>query len=141
MAKSKATLETELRNELLEKITALLKTDYDTDDVRSVSASEIMIPLLDSERNEKFALIKVSIPRGTRDGNGGYKPYNGYDAADDYELELQEKATKKQASENKKLEKEKEKERKRKAKETIKVLNKEGAKKIIHNNDIELPEM
>lgn len=130
--KSKAALETELRNELLEKIMALLKKDYDTDDVKMVSASEMMIPLLDSERNEKFAVIKVSIPRGTRNGNGSYEPYNGYDAATDYEMELEDKAKKKAASEQKKLDKEKEKERKKKVKEVVKKLNKDGLQKMIH---------
>ena len=44
---------------------------------------------------------KVSIPRGTRNGNG-YDPYDGYAAAEDYKIDLAEKAEKKAAAEAKK---------------------------------------
>ena len=70
-------------------------------DVLPVSASELAIPCLDEEGNEKFVLIKVSIPRGTRNGNG-YDPYDGYAAAEDYAIDREEKAAKKEAAEAKK---------------------------------------
>ena len=48
-------------------------------DALRVSASEYAVPCLDEEKNEKFVLIKVSIPRGTRNGKGGYDEYNAYE--------------------------------------------------------------
>ena len=95
---SKASLENGLRNKFLKFLTDSIVKEYETD-VLPVSASEITIPCLDEEGNEKFVLIKVSIPRGTRNGEGGYNPYDGYAAAEAYRDEItskeQERAVKK----------------------------------------------
>lgn len=123
MEMSKAALETAIRNEILSKISSLLSKDYDTD-VLSVSASELTIPMLDAKGNETYALIKVSIPRGTRNGEGGYTPYDGYKAAEDYKYELEEKAAKKAASEEKKAIAEKLKAQKREARQVKKAIQK-----------------
>jgi len=88
---SKASLENDLRNNCL----ALLKDFFDKQygcDVLPVSASEITLPVTDAEGNEKFLLVKVSIPRGTRNGEGGYTPYDGYAASEAYLLEQESKA-------------------------------------------------
>lgn len=80
---SKATLENKLRNDCL----SVLKETFDKVygcDVLPVSASEIALPVTDTEGNERFILVKVSIPRGTRDGEGGYIPYDGYAEHDAY---------------------------------------------------------
>jgi len=98
---TKAQLETALRNEFLKFIAEAIQTTFETDAL-AVSASELAIPCLDDEGNEKWALIKVSIPRGTRNGEGGYDPYDGYAAAEDYQIEQGEKAEKKAAAEAKK---------------------------------------
>lgn len=94
---SKAELETAIRIDLLSRITELIETQLETDAL-PVSSSELAVPLLDAEGNEKFALIKVSIPRGTRNGNKGYIPYDGYKAHDEYIAEqesvAQERAVK-----------------------------------------------
>lgn len=129
----KAMLETKIRNEILSKISTLLAADYETD-VLPVSSSEVVIPVVDEEGNEKYALIKVSIPRGKRDGKGGYIPYNGYDENTAYKEDLAIDAEKKAASEAKKVAKEQERERKRAAKETIKKLNTEGLENMIHED-------
>lgn len=129
----KASLDTQIRNTILDKISALLATDYETD-VLHVSASEITIPVVDEEGNEKFALVKVSIPRGTRNGNGGYDAYDGYAAAEDYKEDCATVAAKKAASAAKKAAKEQERERKRAAKETVKKLNTEGLESMIHED-------
>ena len=129
--KSKAALETAIRNEILNAITELLKEKYDTD-VMPVSASEITMPTLDEEGNEKFAVIKVSIPRGSRNGAGGYDAYDGYAAAEDYKLDLEEKSAKKAASEAKKEAKRKADEAKRAAKKVVKELNEKGFDKMVH---------
>ena len=98
---NKAQLETKLRNTFLNFITEQVQTSFETD-VLPVSASELAIPCLDEEGNEKFVLIKVSIPRGSRDGNGGYDPYDGYEVAKGYAQDCVEKAQKKANAEAKK---------------------------------------
>lgn len=109
---SKATLENGLRNKFLDFLKSAIDKEYEIDAL-PVSASELTIPCLDEEGNEKFVLIKVSIPRGTRNGEGGYTPYDGYAAAEEYKEEIeskeQERAVKKAMKEaEKKKKKEKE---------------------------------
>ena len=104
MAKlTKAQLETAIRNNFLSFIADAISKEMDMD-VLPVSASELAIPCLDDEGNEKWALIKVSIPRGTRNGQG-YDPYDGYKANEDYLDDLKEKADKKAVAEAKKQKK------------------------------------
>lgn len=98
---TKAQLETLLRNAYLDSISNFISESQETDALR-VSASEIAIPCLDAEGNEKWVLVKVSIPRGTRNGEGGYDPYDGYSVAEDYQIEQEEKAQKKADAEAKK---------------------------------------
>lgn len=98
---TKAQLETALRTEFLSFITDKITKDYETD-VLPVSASELAIPCLDKEGNEKFVLIKVSIPRGNRDGEGGYVPYEGYKRAEEYQWKLADDAKKHADAEAKK---------------------------------------
>ena len=129
---SKAALETAIRNEMLTKVAEVLSKAYDTD-VLPVSASEVAIPVLDKEGNEKFALIKISIPRGSRNGNGGYNAYDGYAAAEDYKLDLEERAAKRAASAEKKATAERERERKREARKVVKELNDKGLNGMIHD--------
>lgn len=132
-AMSKASLETAIRNHILDAIQTMLTEMYDTD-VMPVSASELTIPVLDEEGNEKFALIKVSIPRGTR-ANGTYEPYDGYAAAEDWKLALADKADKEAKRKEKAERAEKEKERKRSARKVVKELNEKGLDKMIHEGE------
>ena len=119
---TKAQLESALRTEFLAFITDKVKGAYETD-VLPVSASELAIPCLDADGNEKFVLIKVSIPRGTRNGQGGYDPYDGYAVAEDYALDLAEKADKREAAEAKKQAKIAQDERKRAEKKALAEAN------------------
>ena len=98
---TKAQLETAIRNRFLSFISVAISQEMDIDAL-PVSASELAIPCLDDEGNEKWALIKVSIPRGTRNGQGGYDPYDGYTANEDYLDDLKEKTAKKADAEAKK---------------------------------------
>lgn len=125
---SKASLETEIRNRFLADITAMITEKYDTDAL-PVSASEITVPCLDSEGNETFALIKVSIPRGTRNGQGGYDPYDGYAAAEDYAIDCADKAQKKAEAQAKKQAKIAKDEQKRAEKKALAEANK-GLKEL-----------
>ena len=120
---TKAQLETALRTQFLAFISETISQDMETD-VLPVSASELAIPCLDAEGNEKFVLIKVSIPRGTRNGEGGYDPYDGYAAADDYAVDLKEKAQKKADAEAKKQAKIAREEKKRAEKKALAEANK-----------------
>ena len=101
MAMTNAQLENGLRNNFLQLVRDAVSEQVDTDAL-DVSASELAIPCLDAEGGERWVVIKVSIPRGTRNGQGGYDPYDGYAVAEDYALTCQEKADKKKASEAKK---------------------------------------
>jgi len=126
---SKAALETAIRNDILTAMTAFLSEHYEAD-VMDVSASELVMPVVDAEGNEKFALIKVSIPRGSRNGDGGYDAYDGYAAHDEWELVKADKADKAAKRREKAERAEREKERKRAAKKVIKDLNTKGFKAL-----------
>ena len=101
---TKAQLETAIRNRFLSFIAQTISQEMEIDAL-PVSASELAIPCLDDEGNEKWALVKVSIPRGTRNGAGGYDPYDGYAVAEDYALDCKEKTQKKADAEAKKQKK------------------------------------
>ena len=125
MSKSKAELETIMRKEIIEVIRAALSEHFDLDPVKQiedVSASEITVPLVDIEGNEKYPIIKVSIPRGKRNGTGGYIPYDGHAAAEEYKAEQEEKTAKKAASAAKKERAAKLREQKREAKQVARAV-------------------
>lgn len=109
---NKSQLETLLRVEYLNSIQELLSKQYETD-VLPVSPNELAIPCVDAEGNEKWIVVKVSTPRGTRNGEGGYIPYDGYALAEAYKMECddkaQEKAEKQAMKENDKESKKKKK--------------------------------
>jgi len=126
---SKASLETALRNKILEVIAKALEEHFNAD-VMDVSASELTMPAVDAEGNEKFGLIKVSIPRGTR-VDGGYQPYDGYAAHEEWELDKADKADKAAKRKEKAERAEKEKERKRAARKVVKELNTVGFKALV----------
>lgn len=114
---TKTALETALRNSYLDKIVSFLSDE----EVLRVSNNEIAIPCLDAENNDAWIVVKVSTPRGTRNGDGSYTAYDGYTAADMYVCECAEKAEKRKVAEEKKAAKiardEAKREEKRKAKE------------------------
>lgn len=134
MAKSKAMLEKEIRDKILEIISEALG-DYFETDVMPIDASKITLPVVDSEGNEKYAKITVSIARGQRDGNGGYIPYNGYDEAAIYKEERERKAQEKIDKEKERDREKMEKERKREAKKLIKELNEKGLNAMIKEDE------
>lgn len=106
-----AQLENAMRKEILEVIVDALADHFDLDketQIEFISSGTIVLPLVDKEGNEKYPKIAISIPRGTRDGEGGYIPFDGHAAAVAYKNEqaskAQEKAVKKamKAAEKKK---------------------------------------
>ncbi len=120
---TKAQLETSLRNRFLDMVKEMMENAEETDALR-VSASELAIPCLDDEGNEKWVLVKISIPRGTRNGEGGYEPYDGYAVAEDYAIDCEEKAQKKADAEAKKQAKIAKDEQKRAEKKALAEANK-----------------
>lgn len=114
-------LNTNLRNNLMKDFIEFIATKYETDAL-SISSSSVAFPVVDEEGNEKFAKIAISIPRGTRNGKGGYDEYDAYAVAEDYKLEQEEKEAKRKASEAKKEAKRKADEEKRATKKALKNL-------------------
>lgn len=100
---TKAALENALRAEIFDAVRAFLSEKYDVDlSSLQTDAGQFALPLLDAENNERYATVTIAIPRGTRTGNGGYTPYDGYKAAEDYRAECAEKEAKRIASAEKK---------------------------------------
>ena len=126
-------LNTNLRNATLRDIIEFVSQKYNMDAL-AVSSSAIVFPTTDEEGNEKYVKISVSVPRGTRDGKGGYEAFDGEVAADDYKAELEEKAAKKAAQEAKKAAKIKADQAKRDAKKVVKELNEKGLDGMIHED-------
>lgn len=98
MAMTKTARETALRNDFLSKLIALLADE----EVLRVGSNEISIPCVDAEGNDAWVNVKVSTPRGTRNGEGGYNEYNGYEARDLYAEDCKTRAEKAKAAEEKK---------------------------------------
>lgn len=117
------TLNANLRNNILKDLIEFVVTKYDAEAI-SVDSGAIAIPVVDEEGNEKYAKIVVSIPRGTRNGNGGYNEYNAYEEEKAYKLDLEDKEAKRKASEAKKEAKRKADEEKRATKKAVKNLEK-----------------
>ena len=88
---NKASLENALRSEVMQVVIDALEAHFDVTAI-VVGSGEISIPVTDAEGNEKYPKIKISIPRGTRNGEGGYIPYDGYEAAEAYKEEKESKA-------------------------------------------------
>ena len=123
-------LNTNLRNSILRDLMEFAAGKYETDTL-SCSTSSFTFPVVAEEGNEKFAKISISIPRGTRNGEGGYDAFDGYAAAEDFKLEQEEKEAKRKASEAKKEAKRKADEAKREAKKVVKELNEKGLDEMI----------
>lgn len=98
----KEAVRNDMKNQVLTAIGAFLSQSYDTDVLRT-GTSKIMMPGLDPDGNEMYYEISVTVPRGTRNGNGkGYSAYNGYEAAKAYEQECAIDAAEKVAKANRK---------------------------------------
>lgn len=97
-----------LRTHYVERVKALLESV--DEEVLVVGSNELAVPCKDAEDNEKFIVLTLKVPTGSRDGEA----YDGYSAATDYAFHLQEKAKK---AEEAKAAKAKKIERDRKARE------------------------
>ena len=103
MATNKA-LNDKLRENFIGIVSGLF-TDMG-EDVLRVGSNEIAIPCLDEEDNEKYIVLTVKVPTGSRDGDA----YDGYSMAEDWEIKCKNKeetAKKKAEAKAKKIEKDK----------------------------------
>lgn len=85
MAKTMKTLNDEVRALWVQRVSECLSTE---DEVLVVGANELAIPVVDSEGNEKWVVLTIKVPTGSRDGDA----YDGYAMAEDYQLKLANKA-------------------------------------------------
>ena len=87
MAKTMKSLNDELRALWVQRVSDCLSQE---DEVLVVGANELAVPVVDADGNEKWIVLTVKVPTGSRDGDA----YDGYAMAEDYQLKLTNKATK-----------------------------------------------
>ncbi len=123
MNKTQKQLRTELRNIYVEKIFNILKDSGE--EVLKIGSQQIAFPVVDTEGNEEFIKIVISVPTGDRAG----EPFDGYGEAESYTLHLKEQ-------EEKKKQKEKDKKAKIARDEKYRKLKAEQKEKRQNNNKI-----
>ena len=87
MANTQKSLNDALRAMYLERVHNCLSAE---DEVLVVGANELAVPVVDTDGNEKWIVVSVKVPTGTRDGDA----YDGYAMAEDYCLRQKNKAEK-----------------------------------------------
>ena len=108
MAVSNKALNDKLREVYLELIS---KTMTDAgEEVLRVGSNEICFPCVDESGNDKYVIVTVKVPIGSRDGDA----YDGYSMAEDYAIKCKNKA---EAAKKKEAEKAKKIARDKKARE------------------------
>lgn len=87
MARTQKSLNDELRAQYLERVHACLSQE---DEVLVVGANELAVPVVDADGCEKWIVLAVKVPTGSRDGDA----YDGYAMAEDYRMRQADKAAK-----------------------------------------------
>lgn len=88
MALSNKALNDKLREFYLSKLMEMFSNDGE--EVLRTGSNEIALPVCDEENNDKFVVLTVKVPTGSREGD----LYDGYSMAEDYKMKLEEKAEK-----------------------------------------------
>ena len=88
MAVSNKALNDALREKYLELISKTMTEAGE--EVLRVGSNEICFPCVDSAGNDKYIILTVKVPIGSRDGDA----YDGYSMAEDYAMKVREKAEK-----------------------------------------------
>lgn len=104
MATSNKVLNDKLRERYLSIVSEALSAI--DEEVLRVGSNELALPCLDEEGNEKFIVVTIKVPTGSRDGEA----YDGYSMAEDWTIKCKAKAetAKKKAEEKaKKIERDK----------------------------------
>lgn len=113
MSTSNKFLNDQLRENYLQVVSDALVAKGE--EVLRVGSNELALPCLDGAGNEKFVVVTVKVPTGSRDGDA----YDGYSMAEDWEIKCKNKAEaakKKEAEKAKKIAKD-QKVREKKARE------------------------
>lgn len=97
MAKTMKALNDEVRAQYVQRVSECLSAE---DEVLVVGANELAIPVVDSEGNEKWVVVTIKVPSGSRDGDA----YDGYAMAQDYAMRQTAKADKAKERERKSAE-------------------------------------
>lgn len=91
MAKSTKVLNDEVRAQYMALVReAMAKAG---DEVLEVASNELALPVVDSEGNEKWVVLTVKVPSGSRDGDA----YDGYAMAEDWQMRQAAKVAKQAA--------------------------------------------
>lgn len=120
-------LEKELRERIYTKLIPFIEENFG--EVLITAPTELTFPVLDAERNDKFATIILKLPRKNRDG----KPYDGYEEAETYRLTVEIEQAEKKAKQEAKEREEKEKQRKRDERQANRLAKLKKAAKIREN--------
>ena len=94
MANTQKSLNDAIRTSYLRKVCECLEEE---DEVLVVGANELAVPVVDADGNEKWVVVTVKVPTGSRDGDA----YDGYAMAEDYCLRQKDKAAKQAERERK----------------------------------------
>lgn len=82
------TLCEDLRNFHLSEIIKMYEGH--NEEVLRTASNEIAIPVVDRENNDRYIVITVKVPTGSRDGDA----YDGYAVAQDYAMKCEERKAK-----------------------------------------------
>lgn len=126
-------IENRMKAELTALLLPILKEQYGEDSVLIVKGSEYAVQVDNDEDGEPlYCNVAFITRRGERDTAGGYFPYDGLTAHEDYMAEVEQKEQKKAEADRKREAKKAEADRKRaekkairEAKQTIKTMKKE----------------
>lgn len=99
MAVSQKVLNEKLREKFLKIVGEILKEK--DEEVLRTGSNEIAVPCLDEEGNEKFVVLTIKVPTGSRDGDA----YDGYAMAQEFEIKQRLKAEKAKETAEKKAKK------------------------------------
>ena len=94
MANTQKSLNDAVRALYLRKVCECLEEE---DEVLVVGANELAVPVVDEDGNEKWIVVTVKVPTGSRDGDA----YDGYAMAEDYRMRQADKAAKQAERERK----------------------------------------
>ena len=104
MASSNKALNDKLREKYLSILSEVLEKNGE--EVLRTGSNEVALPCVDESGNDKFIVLTVKVPTGSRDGDA----YDGYSMAEDYSIKCKNKAesaAKKAEDKAKKIERDK----------------------------------
>lgn len=103
MAISKKVLKEQIKAKYFDLITKFLAENGE--EILVTKANTFCFPVVDSEGNEEFVKVVISIPTGTRNPDKTVTPFDAYLEAEGYRVELKVKEEKAKEKAKKKAEK------------------------------------